>query len=279
MSPELLSEFDSFPAYSTRRLSKALAPVVAELELNQPVVVTMDDLREILARVRSHTPPHVAAQRLRQQGWLLRTWRRGVWEFAPGAHAGAVGHGDPFLPLRAALAAHPVPGAAVALTSALWAHGLAPRAPERLEIAIAPEASVPATLRHAGRTVRFSASLEPTVVSGVPVHRLETVLVHMTARPGHVRSWGLIGEVLPDLVDEVDRDAVRTELAGRPSAVSARLAYLIQALDAELADELAVGRGKVWFGPRGPLRRHSQRFEVADTLLPFDPAELTPATR
>ncbi len=31
---------------------------------------------------------------------------------------------------------------------------------------------------------------------------------------------------------------------------------------------------KVWFGPRGNLRRHGQAWLIADTLLPLDPAKL-----
>jgi len=61
-----------------------------------------------------------------------------------------------------------------------------------------------------------------------------------------------------------------------------RLAYLVQGVAPDLADRLLPtnqgGRAapKVWFGPRGPLKRHSTRFAVADTILPFDPAEIRP---
>jgi hypothetical protein len=33
-------------------------------------------------------------------------------------------------------------------------------------------------------------------------------------------------------------------------------------------------QGKVWFGQRGSLRRHDERWRIADTVLPFDPSEL-----
>ena len=78
-----------------RPLSPTLAAVVEELELDQPVVVTADDLSGIVARHGLGTPVKVIAARLRGAGWLLPTPQRGVWEFAPGAHAGAIGHGDP----------------------------------------------------------------------------------------------------------------------------------------------------------------------------------------
>jgi len=64
--------------------------------------------------------------------------------------------------------------------------------------------------------------------------------------------------------------------------VRVRLAYLLHGVSPELADRLLPpeegGRSaaKVWFGPRTSLKRHSSRFAVADTLLPFDPASLEP---
>jgi hypothetical protein len=38
----------------------------------------------------------------------------------------------------------------------------------------------------------------------------------------------------------------------------------------------ALPRGKVWFGPRRPLRRHDARLNVADTVLPVAPHTLLP---
>ena len=37
-----------------------------------------------------------------------------------------------------------------------------------------------------------------------------------------------------------------------------------------------MGHGKVWFGPRGPLRRHHAALEMADTILPMSPGDLPP---
>ena len=83
-----------------RSLSPTLASVVEDLELDQTVVVTAELLREIVARHQLGTSPKVVAARLRQAGWLLPTGRRGVREFAPGAHAGPIGHGDPLCRCR-----------------------------------------------------------------------------------------------------------------------------------------------------------------------------------
>src|SRR5664279_5081040 len=95
-----------------RTLGPALAQVVEELELDQPVVVTLNDLAEILRRSHVRSRPVEVARRLRDRGWLLETAQRGVFEFAPGAHAGPYGHGDPFVDLRAYLANQSTAGAA-----------------------------------------------------------------------------------------------------------------------------------------------------------------------
>ena len=264
----------------TRTLSPSLAPIVAELELEARLIVTMEGLTDLAraAGVRSDVK-HVA-ERLRESGWLLPTTTIGVWEFAPGAHAGPIGHGHPFIDFLAALAARDIPGASVCLGSALWAHGLVDRPPERIEVAVAPRVSVPAGLGRAARAVTFAGRLEPVRRYDVPVHQPITILVHLATRPTDVRSWGSVEVALPALVDGVrsqgGRLALEVELAGRPESVRRRLGYLVQALDSELAEHLVpVAAGKVWFGPRGPLKRHNQRFQIADTVLPFDPARLT----
>lgn len=58
-----------------------------------------------------------------------------------------------------------------------------------------------------------------------------------------------------------------------------RAAYLLSGLRLDLAEQLqSASKGKVWFGPRGPLLRHDYRWQVADTLLPFDPRTLPSVT-
>ncbi|WP_425955926.1 type IV toxin-antitoxin system AbiEi family antitoxin domain-containing protein [Xylanimonas sp. McL0601] len=73
----------------TRTLGPALGQVIEELELDQPIVVTTADVAGIAARRGIKTPASEIARRLRLSGWLLPTGQRGVYEFAPGAHAGA----------------------------------------------------------------------------------------------------------------------------------------------------------------------------------------------
>ena len=263
----------------TRSVSSGLAPIVERLELDQPEIVTLKELTEISADAGIRTAPALIAHRLRRRGWLLSTGLNGAWEFAPGAHAGPHSRGGPLLPVRAALALDPDLAAAVALSSAAWAYGLADRAPLRVELTVAPGRWVPAGLRRTARVLSFDARLAPVVRKGVPVHRFETLLVHMAARPSHVRSWGAVVDWLADVVAEAEEADVLTELAGRTRAVEVRLAYLVQGLWPGLAQRLGEAvTSKVWFGPRRKLRRHSQRWMVADSILPFDPAKL-PAVR
>ncbi len=277
-----VSRSDTLGDRLTRAIPASLSPILAELELESARVVTIVELADLVKRAGVRTEARVVADRLRRLGWLLPTATAGVWEFAPGSHAGPVGHGDQYLELRAALAARPSLDASVCLLSALAAQGLSDRAPDRLEVAVPSSREVPDGLRRAARVVIFRANLASVRPQGVPVHQPATVLVHLAARPTDVNGWGAVADALPDLVDAVSSADVDAELAGRARSVRVRLAYLLHGVSPELADRLLPpeegGRSaaKVWFGPRTSLKRHSSRFAVADTLLPFDPASLEP---
>jgi hypothetical protein len=262
-----------------RTLSPTLAAVVEELELDQPTVVTADLLRRIAERHRLGTSPKVIAARLRQAGWLLPTGRRGVWEFAPGSHAGPIGHGDPTLPLRVALAADSDLSAALALGSAAWAHGFADRVPSILDVAVPVGTRVRAPLARAASVSTFTTSVGYATAKGVPCHRPESVLVHLAVAPTAPRSWTSILEWLPDLAAEADAGLFASELGGRPRAVAIRAGYLLSGLRPDLAAPLKRLAGDVVrVGPRSePLRRHVASWRVLDYLLPSDPATWEPA--
>ncbi len=264
----------------TRAIPRSLAPIISALELEGTQIVTTGDLEHLRAANGIKTETKMVAKRLRDLGWLLRTKQRGVWEFAPGAHAGPIGHGNPFREVDAAMAGSPELDAAICLTSALWTHGLLERAPDRPTVAVRPNTAVPKGLFAAARVVRFDWLLPPTFVGGTPTHRTATILVHMAARPSHVTSWGAVLDVLYDLVDRVDPSELEKELSPRPAAVKTRLAYLVEGVAPRLALDIAdPGHGKVWFGPRGPLKRHYQKFGIADTILPRAPMSLSRDTR
>lgn len=115
--------------------------------------------------------------------------------------------------------------AAVALTSAAWIYGLGDRIPSQIELAAKPGERVPAGLRSKARILNFDARLDPVKRKGVPVERFETILVHLAARPSHVKSWGAVAEWLGDIVAEAVEADVLSELVDRPRAVRVRLAY------------------------------------------------------
>ncbi len=268
----------------TRPLSRASAKIVEHLELEQVLLVTLADLRTLMNDLDVRSEPKLVAKRLRDHGWLLPTAFPGVWEFAPGAQAGPYSRGHPLREVVAARHAHPYLEVGVCLATALWAHDLADRLPDRPEVAVAPGARVPAGLTRVCRIVRFHAQLPSVTLRDAPVHALATVLVHLAARPADVKSWGGILDVLPDLVAEVaqaapdgGRQALELELHGRPASVRTRLAYLLHGVAPGWVAALAPSsHGKVWFGPRGPLRHHHAALEIADTILPMSPGDLPP---
>ena len=263
---------------TARTLPQGLAPIVEALELDQVSLVTIGLIQEIRLRAGLATPANVLASRLRTHGWLLATPQRGVYEFAPGSHAGPLSRGTLTLPLQAALRAHPRPDVGLTFQSAAWALGMADRVPARLEVA-APNAKTASRLsRVLGEGVRvlvFTPHLPWETRHGVLVLSTDSLLVHMAARPGHVRSWASALEWLPDIAADASPARTVIEVADRPASVATRLSYLLSGLRPDIADAVAPPpRGKVYFGPRGRLLRHDATRQIADTLLPFDPRTL-----
>jgi len=260
----------------TRTVSPTEAVVLERLELERPELVTMGDLADMLAEFDIGTPARVFAFRLRAKGWLLETAQRGVWEFAPAELAGPYSSGDPLLPLRSFLAKHPDAQCACTFQAAAWAHGLADRVPTRPEVAVA-ETTMVSKLPDSLDVSVFAPALPHTDTRGVPVLAVESVIVHMCAKPNAVRSWASAAEWLADLAAEASADKVAQELADRPKTVAIRTGYLLQGLRPDIAtliDEASPLTSKTWFGSRGRQMRHDPRWQVTDTMLPFDPRTL-----
>lgn len=256
----------------TRTISRGLAPLVEQLELDQPVVVTVDQLRELVSDARIGSPVHVVAQRLMETGWLMRTGVRGAYEFIPGSHAGRFRHGDPFLVLRAQLAVRPATPGRIALGSALWSHGMTDRPPSPHEISLPPGEHLPSALRRAFRVVRFEPRLPPADDHDLPTDRPTTILVNLADTPAQVRSWADALDALPRLAAATTTETLLAEAADRPHATRVRLAYLLDRVAPDLVDALDVEpTGRVWFGPRQAVRRNVARWNVADTVLPREP--------
>lgn len=264
----------------SRTIPPSLAGIMGDLELEQPTLVTTDHLAELVHRHGVLTPPKVVAARLRDRGWLLSTGRRGVWEFAPAAVAGAYSLSDPVMPLRAFLASRPDARCALTFQAAAWAHGVADRVPSRPEVAAA-SADLARQLPSMLSPSAFDPHLDYLILRGVPVLAAESIVVHMAARPADVRSWASALEWLPELAGMVRSDALSRELGGRTASITSRTGYLLQGLRPDIAAFLharAASKGKVWFGPRASLKRHDAHWQIADTLLPFDPRTLDSST-
>ncbi|PRY27994.1 type IV toxin-antitoxin system AbiEi family antitoxin [Pseudosporangium ferrugineum] len=260
----------------TRTIPPSMGGVLEDLELEQPTLVTIEQLAQLVERHGLRTPTRIVAARLRERGWLLPTGQRGVWEFAPAATAGAYSRNDPLTPLRAFLAQRPTARCALAFQTAAWAHGFADRVPAHIEIA-AGTTELARQLPSRVSVSVFTPRLPYRELRGVPVLAVESVLVHMTTKPGAVRSWTSALEWLPELTSELSWQPLALELTDRPAATRARTGYLLQAMRPDLATAIrhlgALG-GKTWFGPRGHLLRHDNAWQIADTSLPFDPRTL-----
>ena len=260
----------------TRSIPPSLAPVVAELELAGADLVTTGQLDEIVRAAGIRSTTRTVAARLRERGWLLPTGQPGVWEFAPGAVAGPYSRGGHTRLLRSVLARAEIT-CGLTFQAAAWANGLADRAPARVEVAAA-------TARDARRLPGeldvsiFAPRLGYVMAKGVPVLRPDTILAHMAASPSRVRSWASAAEWLPGVAAEATAEGILAELRGRAATVAARLGYLLQGLRPDIAQQITGPSTKTWFGPRGTLIRHDNHWQVADTLLPFDPRTLERAT-
>jgi transcriptional regulator with AbiEi antitoxin domain of type IV toxin-antitoxin system len=247
--------------------------VLEQLELDDVQFLTTERLAELLRQAGVQTAARTVAHRLRARGWLLPTATRGVWEFAPAALAGPYSRTGPTASLRAALTRRDI-RCGLTFQAAAWALGLADRVPARLEVAAATRHDA-ARLPDDLNVSIFAPHLPMQTAKGVPVLQPASVLVHMAVMPVRVRSWGSALEWLPDLAGECEPGAVLAEVRGRPATVLARIGYLLQSLRPDIARELAPAGTKTWFGPRKPLLRHDNRWQIADTILPFDPRTLT----
>jgi hypothetical protein len=273
-----VSENDTKSETLTRRLSGALARVVAHLELDQPPVVTTADLERIIAEEDIGTAPRVLAARLRHEGWLLPLPLPGVWEFAPGAHAGPIGRGDPFILVRAISAKRPRLNPHVCGVTAMWAHSMIDRFDPRIDVAISLIGSPPASVRELVTVTRFEPHTKPDMRHQVPILRPAALIVHAATHPTSIR-WGDAHAGMAELIDRIDPSELTIEVDARPESVRARVAYLIHGVRPDLAEQVLPEQpGRVWFGPRRQVHRYCPRFGIADTLLPFDPSDLNDAS-
>jgi len=254
---------------TARSSTPSLSRLLELLELEQPRVVTRQDLEDWAREAGIAWPINVVLQRLRQRGWLLDLKTRGAWEFAPAARAGAYGAGDPLIELRATLARRPGAPFAVAAESAAYLLGYASRRPAREVVGAPAGLTVPPALR-AYRVVRWAPGAPLTERESLPVWSTTTLIVFMAARPSLCRDWPNTGEWLRPAAEAADGDLLRAELEGRSRASWARAAYLLDSggqadLAARLLEDAPPGTGPYYLGPRDRPGRHSGAFDVIDS--------------
>jgi len=166
-------------------------------------------------------------------------------------------------------------GVACGLTfqAAAWAQGLADRAPAQVEVAAATTRDARKLPDELDVSI-FAPRLGYSTAKGVPVLRPASILAHMATSPARVRSWVSALEWLPEVAAETRAADVRAELRDRPATVAARLGYMLQGLRPDIAGQITGPTTKTWFGPRRTVVRHDSHWQIADTLLPFDPRSL-----
>ncbi|MEX0832422.1 MAG: type IV toxin-antitoxin system AbiEi family antitoxin [Actinomycetota bacterium] len=255
----------------TRSLPSSLAPVVEELELRQPPVVTRKLLGEIASRTEVRLSAETLADRLVRLGWLLPLRKRDAWEFAPAARAGRYPSGDPWIELRALLEHEPHAQVAVAFESAVWELGHSSHQPTQPVLAHRHGWRPPRAL--GAREVTFDWVLPTRSVRGLPVWTEATIVVAAAHRPAAQGNWGNADDWLPNAFRAAESDDVITEAADRSVSTRARLGYLAEwAACEDLADEIEAllpARLPVTFlGPRDQRDRWSRRWRVYDALLP-----------
>lgn len=256
---------------SKRSVPRSAAPILEILELEQPVLVTLGLIDELVAETGVTISGSLAARLLRERGWLLPLRTAGVWEFAPGARAGAISSGDPFIELRARLAMRPL-DVWIAAESAAWLHGLAERAPDPQVVSLRPGERLPQSMDEF-RVVRWSPVQPMDDIRGLPVWSTSTLLAFMGARPARFRDWPNVSEWLAEGARRVTVDSLRSELVGQSRSAWARTSYLLlrggasEAADAlfRLAPE---GKGPFHLGSRGKPSKYEHRFEVVDHVFP-----------
>ena len=234
---------------TARSVPSSLAPIIEELELRQPKLVTKAYLETLIAERSLELRPEDVSHRLQQQGWLLSLKTKDAWEFAPASRAGRIGSGDPFIELRATLHHRPDFPVAVAYESAAWLHGFTRRPAEKDVLSIPIHINPPQALQG------FS------------------LLVLMAERPMSCRAWPTVMEWLEAATSKIHYELVLEELSGRGIATWARTGYILEAggrddLGEKIHQQIDLSRkGPFYLGPRRVPGRMDRRWDVRDSVL------------
>ena len=260
----------------TRTISKSMAGILEDLELDSKTYVTLDELAELAKRHEVSTEPSMIASRLKKSGWLLPTKQRGVWEFASASMAGPYSKNDPLMEIKAFKLLNPGLDCYVCLQTAAWTLGLADRVPAHKELAFSriPRKQMPDSIT----AYKYTPVLEIKNVRGVSCLAPESIIVHIATKPDLVQSWESVMEWLPDVVYESELKNLITEITDKNDSVKRRTGYLLQGMYPDAADAIyeivPKPESKIRFGARKQSVRNDEKWKISDTTLPFSPKEM-----
>jgi hypothetical protein len=257
-----------------RSLPARLAPIVEELELEQPRVVTLAQITELADRTGTGEASGEArdiAYELQRRGWLGRLRTMNAWEFIPGARAGAYGSGDRLIELRAQLSIKPQMIIALAMESAAVLQRLAQRTPDQEVVWLPAQRERPKALSQF-RVVHVDLPVGGTeYVDQLPVWSVEALLVGIATRPSSYHDLAGLAQWLPDSGPRVDYERLLACLADANTSTKQRTIYLLQLAErADIAEDLARRSPPtvpVWFGATRSGGRLDQLSRVLDAEL------------
>lgn len=255
-----------------RVISRSVADVVEQFELDGDVVVTVARLASVMGELGMDGDPRQLAYELQRDGWFGRLRSRHAWEFLPGARGGAYGSGDRFIEFRAQRESRPGWPGVLAMESAASVLGLAQRIPEREVVALPDGAVFPKALNGEWRCVRVEMPDEGIeVIDGLPVWGREALLVGIGQRPSGYKDVAGLGQWLSAFPYEIDVEKVIRLLVPMGAPGRQRTAYLMQILtDHEGARRVVDAYPPVataWLGPREKGGHYDPMTKVSDTVL------------
>jgi hypothetical protein len=256
---------------TARTLGSSLAPIVAELELRRPRVVTKRLLDAVAAEVGSPLNAPAIAERLVRQGWLLPLRTQDSWEFVPGARSGRYSSGDQWIELRALLIHHPDAPVAIAFESAVWEFGYTSHQPANPVLGHRPGWHRPASL--SVRTSSYDWRLPTGDADGLPLWQPATTLAAIAHRPSAQGDWANADDWLPETFRATTPQDLLFEASERGVAVLARLGHLAEwSGRGDIADRVEVLLPSTptvtYLGPRDRRGTWVKRWHLYDSLLP-----------
>lgn len=256
----------------SRMITRPVADIVEQLELDGDTIVTVDRLASVMDEVGATGSPRTLAYELQRDGWLGTLRSRGAWEFLPGARAGSYSSGDRFLEFRAQHALRTGWPGVLAMESSASLLGLAQRIPDREVIALPDDAGFPKAMNGQWRCVRIDIPAPGiTVIDGLPTWNREGLLVGIGVRPSGYKDIAGLAQWLSEVPYGVDIDVLLELLGSEGAAARQRTTYMLQTSGNHAAARQIVDayppENTAWFGPRRQGGRYDPVTKVNDTTL------------